>query len=86
VGRDHPQPGEFFNVQTAGLDMHIRWQELGAVFAVEKPGHLDGAPTQSLQFFDRAGHAAFKVFLHFAGRSVPERAAKFAALREQFRK
>lgn len=76
---------EFFNVQTASLDMHIRWPELAAIFAIEKPGHLDGSPTLSLQFFDRAGHAAFKVFLHFAGKSSPEKVATFAALRERFR-
>ncbi len=29
--------GEYFNVQTASLDMHIRWQELAAAFAVAKP-------------------------------------------------
>ena len=29
--------GEFFNVQTDSLDMHIRWPRLGAAFAVEKP-------------------------------------------------
>src|SRR5947208_1782852 len=28
---------EFFNVQTKSLDMHIRWSELGAIFAVQKP-------------------------------------------------
>jgi putative hemin transport protein len=37
--------GEFFNVQTKTLDMHIRWKELAAVFAVEKPGHMDGVAT-----------------------------------------
>src|ERR1051326_3778237 len=37
--------GDFFNVQTKALDMHIRWRELGAIFAVEKPGHLDGRQT-----------------------------------------
>src|ERR1051325_6774145 len=40
--------GEFFNVQTDTLDMHVRWQQLAAVFAVEKPGHMDGAVTRSL--------------------------------------
>src|ERR1700730_8183023 len=30
--------GDFFNVQTKSLDMHIRWRELAAAFAVEKPG------------------------------------------------
>src|SRR5215813_423931 len=55
--------GEFFNVQTDTLDMHIRWQQLAAVFAVEKPGHMDGVATRSIQFFDRTGAAALKVFL-----------------------
>src|SRR4030088_3042641 len=34
--------GEFFNVQTKNLDMHIRWASLGAIFAVEKPSHMSG--------------------------------------------
>jgi putative heme utilization carrier protein HutX len=76
--------GEFFNVQTKSLDMHIRWPELAAVFAVEKPSHMDGVRTLSFQFFDRAGHAAFKVFVNFGGQATPERADRFAALREQF--
>src|ERR1700736_5031095 len=59
--------GEFFNVQTDTLDMHIRWQQLAAVFAVEKPGHLDGIATRSVQFFDQTGAATFKVFLNFGG-------------------
>src|SRR5262245_20808608 len=45
--------GEFFNVQTETLDLHIRWRQLAAVFAVEKPGHLDGTATRSFQFFDQ---------------------------------
>src|SRR5437870_5208308 len=57
--------GEFFNVQTETLDMHLRWQQLAAAFAVEKPGHMDGTATRSFQFFDRAGAAALKVFLNF---------------------
>ena len=78
--------GEFFNVQTNSLDMHIRWREIGAVFAVEKPGHLDGKKTLSIQFFDRAGHSAFKVFLSF-GSSIPaEKAERFVQVRESFRK
>src|ERR1019366_7441083 len=28
--------GEFFNVQTDSLHMHIRWEQFGAAFAVEK--------------------------------------------------
>ena len=78
--------GEFFNVQTK-LDMHIRWPRLGAAFAVEKPGHLDGVPTLSVQFYDADGHSAFKVFLTFGGKPpTPERRAQFDALRERFRK
>src|SRR5947209_1398356 len=34
--------GEFFNVQTKNLDMHIRWASLSAIFAVEKPSHMSG--------------------------------------------
>ncbi len=78
--------GVFFNVQTQSLDMHIRWQEIGAVFAVEKPGHLDGNKTLSLQFFDRCGHSAFKVFLNFGSRIPPEKAERFVQVRDTFRK
>src|SRR5439155_15112657 len=56
---------EFFNVQTKTLDMHIRWPNLGAAFAVEKPSHMSGINTYSIQFFDKEGHAAFKAFLNF---------------------
>ncbi len=78
--------GDFFNVQTKSLDMHLRWRELGAAFAVEKPAHLGGHPTLSLQFFDRSGHSAFKVFLGFGGRIPPEKADRFAQIRDTFRK
>jgi putative hemin transport protein len=78
--------GVFFNVQTESLDMHIRWQELGSIFAVEKPSHLEGQNTFSFQFFDRSGHAAFKVFLNFGGKIEPTRAEVFGRMREEFRK
>jgi putative heme utilization carrier protein HutX len=78
--------GEFFNVQTTTLDMHIRWEQLAAVFAVEKPGHMDGMATRSLQFFDRAGAAALKIFLNFGGPILPEREAWFAEVRGKFRR
>ena len=78
--------GEFFNVQTKSLDMHIRWREIGAAFAVEKPGHLDGKKTLSFQFFDRSGHAAFKVFLGFGARIPVEKEALFVQVRDAFRK
>jgi putative hemin transport protein len=79
--------GEFFNVQSKSLDMHIRWHQLGAAFAVEKPGHLDGVNTLSIQFYDTAGASAFKVFLTFGGSAPPpEKVALFAALRDRFRR
>ena len=77
--------GEFFNVQTDSLDVHLRWQQLAAVFAVEKPGHMDGVATRSLQFFDRTGAAAMKVFLNFGGPIAPEREQRFRDLRDTYR-
>lgn len=77
--------GEFFNVQSKSLDMHIRWPQLGAVFAVEKPSHMDGVSTHSVQFFDKTGAAAFKVFLSFGGSPLPpEKAVLLGSLRERF--
>ena len=73
--------GEFFNVQSGSLDLHIRPAHLAAVFAVEKPSHMDGVNTLSLQFFDRDGMAALKVFLTFGGEVRPERLAEFTRLR-----
>src|SRR5215469_10092751 len=78
--------GDFFNVQTSSLDMHIRWKEVGAVFAVEKPGHLDGKKTLSFQFFDRSGHSAFKVFLGFGGGIPSEKVEQFIRIRNMNRK
>jgi putative heme iron utilization protein len=78
--------GEFFNVQTATLDMHIRYKNLGSAFAVKKPGHMDGVNTLSVQFFDKQGHSAFKVFITFGG-SAPseERLAHFTGICDKFR-
>ena len=83
---DFSTAGDFFNVQTTSLDMHIRWREIGSVFAVEKPGHLGGKKTLSFQFFDRSGHSAFKVFLGFGGSIPPEKADRFTQVRDAFRK
>ena len=78
--------GEFFNVQTDTLDMHIRHENLSAVFAVEKPSHVTGLMTLSFQFYDRKGDAAFKVFLNF-GASDPDvdLIRRFQELRERFK-
>jgi putative heme utilization carrier protein HutX len=78
--------GEFFNVQTETLDMHIRWKQLAAAFAVEKPGHMDGTATRSIQFFDQAGSAALKVFLNFGSSLAPEREKWFIELRTSFKR
>ena len=78
--------GEFFNIQTDSLDMHIRWHQLAAAFAVEKPGHMDGMATRSFQFFDQTGAAALKVFLNFGGPIPPEREAKFIEMRSRFKR
>ena len=76
---------EFFNVQSKTLDMHLRYRNLGSVFAVEKPSHMDAGRTLSIQFFDLAGGAAMKVFLNFAGKPKPERVKAFEELRARFR-
>ena len=78
--------GDYFNVQSKTIDMHVRPGQIGSIFAVEKPGHMDGVNTLSFQFYDRAGAAAFKVFLAFGGSPPkPERIAQFQTLRERFR-
>ena len=77
----------YFNVQTKSLDMHLRPAMLAAVFAVKKPGHMDGVDTLSFQFYGRDGAAAFKVFLTFGGSPPPpERVAAFVGLRETYRR
>lgn len=78
--------GEFFNVQTQTLDMHIRFSQIAAIFAVEKPGHMNGINTLSIQFFDREGQAAFKVFLTFGSQAPsPQIYERFCQLRERYR-
>ena len=95
--------GEFFNVQSDTLDMHIRFGQLGSVFAVEKPSHLEGGKTLSpeeaantplferrvtlsIQFFDKEGVSALKVFVNFGGKPTQTQAERWLALRERFRK
>lgn len=79
--------GDFFNVQTASLDMHIRYKNLAAAFAVEKPSHMTGVDTLSVQFYDYQGGAAFKVFLSIGARApAPEQIAWFQRVRQEFRK
>src|SRR5947209_5350972 len=42
--------GDFFNVQSDSLDMHLRRRQMGSAFAVEKPSHMNGVATLSFQF------------------------------------
>ena len=44
----------------------------------------DEVTTLSVQFFDRAGQSAFKVFLNFGGKPTAQRRQQFAELRERF--
>ena len=78
--------GPFLNVQSKSLDMHIRQDLLASVFALEKPSHMDGVNTLSIQFFTPEGVAAFKVFLTFGQTAPsPERVAQFAELKSAFK-
>lgn len=78
--------GEFFNVQSDSLDMHIRYENLTHVFAVEKPSHMNAGRTLSVQFFDPHGDAALKVFFNFGGKPTAEAVANFETIRERFRR
>jgi len=78
--------GDFFNVQTKTLDMHIRYKQLAAAFAIEKPSHMnDDVRTLSFQFYDPTGAAVLKVFLNFGAGLAPERLAQFTHLRDRFK-
>ncbi len=78
--------GDYFNVQTKSLDMHIQFKKLAHVFAVQKPSHMDGVNTLSVQFFDPAGSSAFKVFLTFGGKAPPaNKVQAFEQLRDRYR-
>jgi putative heme utilization carrier protein HutX len=79
--------GEFFNVQTKGIDMHIRPERLASAFAVQKPSHMDGAPTVSVQFFDQQGNSAFKIFFTFGQKAASQQVlAVWQDICEDFRK
>lgn len=78
--------GGYFNVQSPTLDMHIRREQIGSIFAVQKPSHMDGGTTLSVQFFDREGRSAFKVFFAFGGSApATERVEAFDRVIREFR-
>lgn len=80
------QAGEFFNVQSGSLDMHIRHRRIGVAFAVEKPSHMSGVTTLSTQFYQHDGAAAFKVFLTFGGKPPsPQTRTAWERFRDEFR-
>ena len=64
--------GAYFNVQSDSIDMHIRTDKLSAAFAVQKPSHMDGVSTLSVQFFDDVGASSFKVFFSFGSKAPTE--------------
>lgn len=56
--------GPFFNVDGGGLDMHIMPAEIASAYAVEKKSHMNPEDhTYSIQFFDKHGDSALKIFL-----------------------
>lgn len=76
--------GPFLNVQTKTLDMHIKVKDIATIFAVEKPSHMDGSKTLSVQFYSKTGTAAFKMFLNFSGVPTPERQAYYDSVRAKY--
>ena len=76
--------GEYFNVQNSTLDMHIRYKQLASIFAIEKPSHMDGQPTLSIQFYDRHGSSAFKVFFNFGDKVKEGRVEAFQRICERY--
>ncbi len=78
--------GEFFNVQSGSLDLHIRWKRIATIWAIEKPSHTDGTRTLSIQLYDTDGAAALKAFIVFAGKPSEKRQALFTSFKERFRK
>ena len=78
--------GPFFNVDGGGLDMHIMPAEIASVFAVEKKSHMNPEDhTYSIQFFDKNGDSAFKVFLWQDFPKAPEYAVNaFRQIVSQF--
>jgi len=79
----------YFNIQTEGIDMHIKPEGIAAIYLVNRPAPTDGMPTHSVQFFDTQGQAIFKVFLMATeGNRPPGPRAQAACdrLRREFQK
>jgi putative hemin transport protein len=81
----YSETGPFFNVQTDTLDMHILFDEISSIYAVQKRGHDSDFVTHSFQFFDRQGDAGFKAFLWENYPEVPaHRIESFHELARRF--
>ena len=78
--------GEFFNVQSGTLDLHIRFARIASIWAVEKPSHTDSTRTLSVQVYDTDGAAALKAFIVFAGKPSEKRLGQFTEIKARFRK
>ncbi len=77
--------GAYFNVQSDTIDMHIRTDKLSAAFAVQKPSHMDGVSTLSVQFFDDIGASSFKIFFSFGSTApAPEVVEVWESIRRDF--
>ncbi len=55
--------GPFLNIETPTLDMHLRPEAVASAFSVSKPGHRDGKPIHTVQFYDAQGDSVMKVVL-----------------------
>lgn len=79
--------GPFFNVDGGGLDMHIMPAEIHRAYAIEKKSHMNPEDhTYSIQFFDKEGDSALKIFLWEDFPKTPEASiAAYRQLVEQFK-
>lgn len=60
----YSKTGPFFNIDGGGIDMHIMYKDITSIYALEKQSHMNPEDhTYSLQFFDKHGNSAFKIFL-----------------------
>lgn len=79
--------GQFFNIDGGGLDMHIMPAEIHQAFAIEKKSHMNpNDHTYSIQFFDKQGDSALKIFLWQDFPKIPAASvAAFGRVVEQFK-
>ena len=78
--------GPFFNIDGGGLDMHIMHKEITKAYALEKKSHMNPEDnTYSIQFYDRFGNSALKLFIWQDFPKTPEASIKvFREICEKF--